>query len=188
MRHEEEAGEVGVRVRRVRELRELVPEAPRTLRRPALLAQRRAQPRPREARLRDRARRELYERLARLGAEDEERALAVRAHRRGERQVALVVLEGARLERAEVVLAARPLDVQERGLAAAPVPGEDACLQRAEPVGRVAPGDAQAAARVAAEREAPSRAEIDRVAHRPVRYPPHGAERGALRRARARLS
>ena len=171
VRNEEEAREVGVAVRRVRELGDLVTEGARAGRRSARLAQRRAQPRPREPGLGDRTGRVLRERLARLGAEDDERAVGIGAHRRRERQIALIVMERAAREGAERVGAARVRRFQERGRAPPPVAGEDAGADRAEPVGRAAERDAQTARGVAAQRETGPGTEFDGSAHRPAWYP-----------------
>jgi hypothetical protein len=171
VRNEEEAREVGVAVRRVRELGNLVAERARAGRRSARLAQRRTQPRPREPRLGERTGRVLRERRARLGAEDDERTIAVGPHRRRERQIALVVMERAPRESAERVGAAGVRRLEEGGRAPPAVAGEDAGADRAQPVGRAAERDAQAARGVAAQREPGAGTKVDGSAHRPAWYP-----------------
>ena len=182
MGNEEEAGEVAVAVGRVGELGELVAVAARALRGAARLAERGTQPGPGEARRSEAPGGELREVLGRLAAEHQQRPLPVGAQRGAEREVRQLEAQLEGVVGAEIVGAGARLGAEQRRLAARPVPGQQPRGDHAEPVPRAAPGEAQAAGAVAAQRETVGRLEQQIARHGAVGYRHPGRAPGSTPR------
>ena len=131
-RHDPEVGQVGARDGRQRELRVLVTEAAQPRGRAAGCARGGHEARKGHGRIVHRAGRDARERLARLDAEHEQRALAIGAHGRGHRQRDARDRELETLELAEIVAPGRALTRRE--LRRDPAAVRHARAQRPQPV------------------------------------------------------